>query len=192
MFGKKPFQILCIISIILLFLMISCKATPGDNSGKESQDLKAIIPTSDVNFQIPPDGSNIYEFTEEDVVSWMNDFSSQNPEITLSNLIVVLDDGICTISGVLEQKNTSSNPLISSLAGKVLLVLSINTGENGQPSITLNSLSFDSVTLPEFVLDQISTMINESIQASIESDLEGGTIDRIQIDNGLIQILVSE
>jgi len=192
MFRKKTIIILCIISIILLFLMISCKATTGDQSSKDSQELELKTFATDEIFQMPPEGSNVFEFTEDDVVSWMNDFSSQNPDITLSNPVVVLDDGLCTISGVLEQKSTSSNPLISSLTGNVLMVLSIVTGDNGQPSITLYSLSFDSVTLPQFMLDQIAGMINESIRSSIESDLEGRTIDQIQIDNGLILILVSE
>ncbi len=136
---------LCIISIILVFLIMSCNLMSGINN---TQDLlKAITPTAETSSRtLQPSSGNSNEivFTEQDVVDWINKFSSENPDIKLTDPVVTLENGICKITAVLAPPASSDgNSILQSLSGNVSLEMKINVDENHHPIIEIQSLVFD-------------------------------------------------
>lgn len=185
---------LSIISIILVFLIMSCNLMSGI---KNTQDLvKGITPTADISLAtLQPSTGNSSEivFSEQDVVEWINKFSSENPDIKLTDPVVKLDNGICKISAVLAPPASSDgNPILQSLTGNVSLEMKINVDENHYPIIEIQSLIFDSIDLPGFMLDQISALINQSLLSSMESELGDTTVNSVTIADGKITIFVTE
>ena len=185
---------LSIISIILVFLIMSCNLMSGI---KNTQDLlKVITPTAEISLAtLQPSTGNSSEivFTEQDVVEWINKFSSENPDIKLTDPVVKLDNGICKISAVLAPPASSDgNPILQSLTGNVSLEMKINVDENHYPKIEIQSLIFDAIDLPGFMLDQISALINQSLLSSMESELGDTTVNSVTIADGKITIFVTE
>jgi hypothetical protein len=185
---------LYIISIILIFLTMSCNLMSGIKNAKYS--LKAITPTTEATLEMlqpSSENSNEIVFTEQDVVEWINKFSTENPDIKLTNPVVTLANGICKITAVLVPKATSdSNQILQSLSGNVSLELTINVDENHNPVIKIQSLKFDAIDLPGFMLDQVSALINQSLLSSMESELGNTTVNQVTIDDGKIKISVAE
>jgi hypothetical protein len=185
---------LCIISIILIILTMSCNLMSGIKKAKDS--LKAITPTTEATLetlQLSSGNSDEIEFTEQDVVEWINKFSTENPDIKLKDPVVILEDGICKITAVLIPVATSnSNPILQSLSGNVALELIINVDENHNPIINIQSLKFDAIDLPGFMLDQISALINQSLLSSMESELGNTTVNQVSIEDGKIIITIAE
>jgi hypothetical protein len=185
---------LCIISIILVFLIMSCNLMSGIKNSQDS--MKAITPTAKTPSQtLQPLTGNSVEivFTEQDVVGWINKFSSENPDIKLTDPIVTLENGICKISAVLvPQTSNDGNPILQSLSGNVSLEMKINVDANHYPLIEIQSLKFDAIDLPGFMLDQISTLINQSLLSSMESELGETTVNQVTIEDGKIIISVTK
>lgn len=185
---------LSIISIILVFLIMSCNLLTGIKNAQDS--LKAITPTTEAtleNLQPSSGNSNEIVFTEQDVVEWINKFSAENPDIKLTDPVVSLENGICKISAVLAPPASSDgNPILQSLSGNVTLEMKINVDENHHPIIDIQSLMFDAIDLPGFMLDQISALINQSLLSSMESELGDTTINQVTIEDGKIIISVTE
>jgi hypothetical protein len=173
---------------------MSCNLLSGI---KNNQDLlKAITPTIETSLEtLQPITGNSKEivFTEQDVVEWINKFSSENSDIKLSNPVVSLENGICKISAVLAPPATSDgNPILQSLSGNVALEMKINVDENHHPKIEILSLVFSAIDMPGFMLDQISALINQSLQSSMEAELGNTTVNQITIEDGKIIITVTE
>lgn len=163
---------------------------------KAKDSLKAITPTTEATLetlQLSSGNSDEIEFTEQDVVEWINKFSTENPDIKLKDPVVILEDGICKITAVLIPVATSnSNPILQSLSGNVALELIINVDENHNPIINIQSLKFDAIDLPGFMLDQISALINQSLLSSMESELGNTTVNQVSIEDGKIIITIAE
>jgi hypothetical protein len=190
----KKRLLISIISIILVFLIMGCNLMSGI---KNTQDLlKTSTPTTETSIETlqPSSGkSSEIVFTELDVVEWINKFSSENPDIKLTEPVVELENGICKISAVLVPSASSdANPIFQSLTGNVSLEMKINVDENHYPIIEIQSLKFDAIDLPGFMLDQISGLINQSLLSSMESELGDTTINSVTIADGKITILVTE
>jgi len=185
---------LCIISIILVFLVMSCNLMSGIKNNQNL--LKAITPTVETPIQTlqPSTGnSNEIVFTEKDVVDWINKFSSENPDIKLTDPVVTLENGICKITAVLAPPTSSDgNSILQSLSGNVSLEIKIKVDENHHPIIEIQALKFDAIDLPGFMLDQISALINQSLLSSMESELGNTTINQVTIENGKIIISVTQ
>jgi hypothetical protein len=191
MFYKNKRLLICIISIILVFLIMSCNLMSGIKNNQNL--LKAITPTVESTLQPITGNSKEIVFTEQDIVQWINKFSSENSEIKLTDPVVSLENGICTISAVLAPPATSDgNPVLHSLSGNVSLEMKINVDENRRPIIEIQSLLFDAIDLPGFMLDQISALINQSLQSSMEAELGNTTVNQITIKDGKIIITVTE
>lgn len=180
---------LSIISIILVILMMSCRAISliSDNSSKNAQ----ITPTPEIPTVAIPTLTNMVNqivFTEEDVKTWINELSTQNPDFKISDPQVSLQNGICTITGNLS--TSSTDPLYNLLSGKIDLQFSIRLDENNTPLVTIQSLKLNSTEMPQFVIDQISAMINTSIGSSISKELNGRSIKQITLGDGKIIITI--
>jgi hypothetical protein len=166
----------------------------GINNTKDL--LKVITPTAEISLAtLQPSTGNSSEivFTEQDVVEWINKFSSENPDIKLTDPVVKLDNGICKISAVLAPPASSdANPILQSLTGNVSLEMKINVDENHYPIIEIQSLIFDAIDLPGFMLDEISALINQSLLSSMQSELGDTTVNSVTIADGKISIFVTE
>jgi hypothetical protein len=173
---------------------MSCNLLSGNKNTQES--LKVITPTEEATLEnLPPssENSNDIVFTEQDVVEWINKFSAENPDIKLTDPVVSLENGICKISAVLAPPASSDgNPILQSLSGNVTIEMKINVDENHHPIIDIQSLMFDAIDLPGFMLDQISALINQSLLSSMESELGDTTINQVTIEDGKIIISVTE
>jgi hypothetical protein len=185
---------LYIISIILVFLIMSCNLMSGINNSQNL--LKAVTPTVETPLQtLQPSTANSNEivFTEQDVVEWIKKFSSENPDVKLTDPVATLENGICKISAVIAPPTSSDgNSILQSLSGNVFLEIKIKVDENHHPIIEIQSLKFDAIDLPGFMLDQISALINQSLLSSMESELGDTTVNQVTIENGKIIISVTQ
>jgi len=164
---------------------------------KKTQNLmKAITPTTETplhTLQPSTGNSNEIVFTEKDVVEWINKFSSENPDVKLTDPVVTLENGICKITAVLAPSTSSDgNSILQSLSGNVSLEIKIKVDDNQHPIIEIQSLIFDAIDLPGFMLDQISALINQSLLSSMESELGDTTVNQVTIEDGKIIILVTQ
>ncbi len=171
---------LSIISIILIILTMSCNfitaiaGTPAPQQTTITSEVPTLFVQTTVNLE------NQIILTENDVTTWINEFSAQNPDIKFNDPKVVINNGLCTISGNLIPTNSSnSTSLYNSFSGNIELQMAINLDENKNPIIDIKSLKLNNDSLPGFVVDQFSGIINSSLLSSLSSELNGRSIIRL-------------
>jgi len=142
-------------------------------------------PTIQVNWDV----ENQIFFTEMDVTNWIEVFSGQNPDFRISEPQVQIGDGLCSISGILTPVNSGNgNPIYNSLSGKIDLQLSLDLDNDKNLRVAISSLKLNDVDMPQFAIDRISDMINSSILSSLDSELNGRSINQITLSDGIITI----
>jgi hypothetical protein len=164
--------------------MISCRAIARN-------DQNQITPTPVVEYNEKNENKlsnpQIIVFTESDVQSWILNFSTQNPDLNLSNPEVNLDNGFCLISADFEPvNNANGNSMLNTFSGRIDMEFTINVNSNNIPIVDVQNLKIEGVELPQFLLNQISGKINQSISSSLSAQIGGYTISDIIISNGKI------
>ncbi len=188
MFRSKALFRLSIISIILVILMISCRSIAKNDQNQNTPT--ATMEYSDKSEQ-SFSSSQIIVLTESDVLAWILNFSTQNPDLNLSNPEVNLDNGLCLISADFEPvNNANGNSMFNTFSGRIDMEFTINVDSNNIPIVDVQNLKIEGVELPEFLLNQISGKINQSISSSLSAQLGGYTISDVIISNGKIFVTV--
>lgn len=184
---KKSIQI-TIISIIIGITVMSCNLVsnfPGLNKNvPTSTQVPLNLPTQIIiepTIVISNDNITI-SFTETDVLSWINQYQSSNPDIVLKDPVVKLDNGIAQISGKVDS---------GFISGDVSLDFSVDIGTDGSPKITILKMEIGGMDLPQSTKEKFSATINESIVQAMKNELGGRTIQSVTIDDGKMTIQTS-
>lgn len=140
-------------------------------------DAIAIEGKNALENALPPPGSlNTATLTESQITSWLAMEMRNNPDLPLQNVQVYLRDGKVQIWGMVQGKESSTSALV---VGKVNL-------NNGSPSFDVESLQIGQQIIPDILISQAESWLNEFITKKINEQVPGLEIMNINISSGLI------
>jgi tetratricopeptide (TPR) repeat protein len=126
---------------------------------------------------LPQPGSlNTATLTEQQITSWLAVEMRNSPDLPLKNIQVYLRDGQIQVWGMVEGKDNSTSVLI---VGETNL-------DNGNPSFKIESLQIGQQVIPDILLSQAESWLNELISEKINEQVPGLKIMNINISSGLI------
>lgn len=129
---------------------------------------------------IPQPGSlSSATITEQQLTSWLAMEMKHSPDLPLSKVQVYLRGGQIQIWGMVNGSIDSTSAL---LAG------SVGIDSNAQPVFTLESMQIGQRTVPNALLSQAETWLNEILAEKINSEIPGLRLMNINITNGLITV----
>ena len=102
-----------------------------------------------------------------------------SPDLPLRDVQIYLRDRIIQIWGLVEGSADSTSALV---VGK------INLDTSGNPSFELESLQIGQQEIPNVLLSQAETWLNQLLTEKINKQMPGLQIMNINISNGLITI----
>ena len=143
---------------------------PSDAAGLEGKNsLENALPQ--------PGSLNTATLTENQITSWLAMEMRNNPDLPLKNVQVYLRDGQIQVWGMVEGKENSTSALI---------VGRINLDANGSPSFEIDSLQIGQQKIPDILLSQVQSWLNELIAKKINEKVPGLQIMNVNISSGLI------
>ncbi len=151
---------------------------PGD--AILTSDVKAMEAKTMLANAIPQPGSlSSATITEQQITSWLAMEMRNNPDLPLSEVQVYLRGGQIQIWGMV---NGSTDVTSALLTG------TISIDSNAQPVFTLESMQVGQQTVPNILLSQAETWLNEMLIEKINSEIPGLRLMNINITNGLITV----
>jgi hypothetical protein len=178
-----------IISIILGLTGVSCLLTRAfpklAKSVPTPTATEVVIVIPEITLQptvIISDQAITITFTEQDVQGWINSYQASNPDTAITDPVVVLDNGLCTITGNFQS---------GFIKGDVKMTFSVSLDQNSTPLVTIQTLQLGGMDVPDSIKQSFDAAINQSIANSLTSGLEGRTIQSISIEDHLITIVAS-
>ncbi|MBC7878107.1 MAG: hypothetical protein H7Y59_13135 [Anaerolineales bacterium] len=140
-------------------------------------DTVAMEGKNSLENALPQPGSlNTATLTEQQITSWLAMEMRNNPDLPLHDVQVYLRDGTIQVWGIVEGNDNSTSALI---VGKLNLV-------NGDPSFEVESLQIGQQVIPDILLSQAQSWLNELISKKINEQVPGLEIMNINISSGLI------
>jgi hypothetical protein len=120
------------------------------------------------------------EFTEGQLTAAANEEIQNQGETRISDLLIHLDDGVMTISGRANQ-NGLELPLT--------IALKITADSLGKPHTEIVSGKLGPFSLPDNLLTQITTQLDEVLQSELDANAQDLFVESIGIDNGMITVV---
>lgn len=166
-------------------------AVENSNSGMEGAPERpgAEIITSDVTAReakvllansIPQPGSlSSATITEQQVTSWLAMEMKNSPDLPLSDVQVYLRDGKIQVWGVVNGSAGSTSALI---------VGTVSIDGNEQPYFEIESMQVGQQTVPDILLSQAETWLNQMLAEKINAQIPGLRLMNINVTNGLITV----
>jgi hypothetical protein len=145
---------------------------PSDAEGAEAK----------ISFKnaLPQPGSLSYAtLTEQQITSWLTMEMKNNPDLPLSDVQVYLREDKIQIWGMVVGSTNSTSALIT---GNLVI------DSNKNPSIIVESVQVGTQTIPDVLVSQIETWINEMMLEKINKQMPGLQIMDINVTNGLLTI----
>lgn len=176
-----------IISSILALVGANCILTSAFPKLKKVVPTETAAPTATIvipEITIQPtiiisDDSLTVTFSESDVLGWIQAYQASNPDMTIKEPAVKLDDGLCTITGKFDG---------GFISGDIVMTFTVTLDADSNPVVTVQTLQIGGMDLPDSFKTSINDAINLSIGNSLSSGLEGRTIKAIVIDDGYISV----
>ncbi len=126
---------------------------------------------------LPQPGSlNTATLTEQQVTSWLAVEMRNSADLPLKNVQVYLRNGQIQVWGMVEGQDNATSVLI---VGKTNL-------DNGNPSFEIESLQIGRQVIPDILLAQAESWLNELLSEKINEQVPGLKIMNINISSGLI------
>lgn len=151
---------------------------PGDpiiTSDKVALEAKTMFANS-----IPQPGSlSSATITEQQITSWLAMEMKNNPDLPLSDVQVYLRGGQIQIWGMVNGSTASTS---------ALLVGNVSIDTNSQPVFTLESMQIGQQNVPDILLSQAETWLNELLAEKINSQVPGLKLMNVNVTNGLITV----
>ena len=140
-------------------------------------DAVALEGKNSLENALPQPGSlNTATLTEQQITSWLAMEMRNNPDLPLQNVQVYLRDGTIQVWGLVEGMDNSTSALI---------VSRVNL-DNGNPGFEIESLQIGQQMMPDTLLIQAESWLNELIHEKINEKVPGLEIMNINISSGLI------
>lgn len=151
---------------------------PGDEimvSEQAGLEVKAIIAQA-----LPQAGSlSSITITEQQVTSWLAAEIKNNPDLPLSDVQVFLRDDQVQIWGMVNGSADSTSALV---------VAELKTDANQKPYFDIISMQIGTQVVPDFLLNQMQSWLNELLIESINQQLPGLEVMNLNVVNGLITV----
>ena len=145
--------------------------TPSEGAGLEAK-------TSLENALQQPGSLNTVAFTEKQITSLLAMELQNNPDLPLHDVQVYLQNGMIQIWGMVDGSSDSTSALIT---GSVNL-------DAGNPTFEITSLQIGRQAIPDVLLSQAGTWVNQWLTEQIGRRVPGLQIMNINISSGLITI----
>jgi tetratricopeptide (TPR) repeat protein len=142
---------------------------PSDAAAKEGK-------TAFENALPQPGSLNTATLTEQQITSWLAVELRDNPDLPLKNVQVFLRNGQIQVWGMVEGTDNSTSALI---IGKTNL-------DNGTPSFEIDSMQIGQQVIPDILLSQAESWLNELITEKIDEQVPGLRVMNINVSSGLI------
>jgi uncharacterized protein YpmS len=182
---QRKFFVVLVISV-LLFSSLGCilagrTAQIATPTPVATEDLTPLETQVESAVKTAVSGGRVtLEFTEGQLTSAANQELASQGESRIRDLQIRLDDGLMNISGQVEQ-NGLDLPLTISLK--------INVDSQGRPHTQIVSGKVGPFSLPQNMLDQITTQIDTMLQSQLDSSAQALFVESIGIDNGVITVV---
>ena len=145
---------------------------PSDSAGTQAKTtLENALPQ--------PGSLSTITLTEQQITSWLAMEMKDSPDLPLSDVQVYLQGDKIQIWGLVVGSADSTSALVT---GK------INVDTNGNPSFEIESFQIGQQVIPNILLSQAETWINQLLAEEINKQTPGLQIMNINISNGLITI----
>ena len=117
--------------------------------------------------------------TEQQITSWLALEMKNNPDLPLSDIQVYLRDGKIQVWGMVNGSEDSTSALIVGTA---------NIDGNQQPYFELESMQIGQQVVPDLMLSQVESWLNQLITEQINSQVPGLELMNVNVTNGLITV----
>ena len=145
---------------------------PSNGAGLEAiTTLKSALPQ--------PGSLNTVTLTEQQITSWLAMEMKDSSDLPLQDVQVYLQNGIIQIWGMVNGSNNSTSALF---IGK------INLDARGNPGFEITSLQIGRQVIPDMLLSQAGSWLNQMLSEKINQQVPGLQIMNINISSGLITI----
>lgn len=129
---------------------------------------------------LPQPGSlSSITITEQQATSWLALGMKNNPDLPLSDVQVYLRNGKVQVWGIVNGSETSTSALI---------IGTINIDNNKQPNFKIESLQIGQQIIPNFLVGQAESWLNQALAAEINSLAPGLELMNINVTSGLITV----
>jgi len=146
--------------------------TPFEGAGKEARDkLRAALPQ--------PGSLSSLTLDEQQITSWLMMELNNSPDLPLSDVQVYLREARIQIWGMVEGSTNSTSFLMTGTASLDL---------NGKPGVDIESVQIGQQVIPDILVTQAESWLNQSITDGINQQAPGLKIMNINISNGLITV----
>jgi len=183
----KPYRILILLLLLVAGVSLACSIQvggpeqPGPTIPVSTEALDQVQESLDAARQSVQPGELVtLTFTESQLSSVLASELDARPGSLIQDPQVYLKDGYLDIYGQVSK---------GFLAGSVHLTVDVSFDENGNPKLNIVSADMGPVPLPEWILEKVSKLLDESFTGTIGPVLTGIRIEGIVIDDGVMVIL---
>ena len=144
---------------------------PSGGAGLEAKStLENALPN--------PGSLNTVTLTEQQITSWLAMEMQDSSDLPLHDVQIYLQNGTIQIWGMVDGSDNSTSALI---VGEIIL-------EDGNPAFEIASLQIGQQAIPDILLSQAGSWINQLLAEKINEQVPGLQIMNINISSGLITI----
>ncbi|HNK62576.1 MAG TPA: hypothetical protein PKL78_02965 [Anaerolineales bacterium] len=151
---------------------------PGDEiivSDQSGAEAKIMLERS-----VPQPGSlSSITVTEQQITSWLAMEMKSKPDLPLSDVQVYLRDGQIQVWGIVSGGENQTSALIT---GEVQIDAS------KRPAFIIESMQVGQQVIPDFVVSQMETWLNQALLESIDKSAPGLELMNVKVANGLLII----
>jgi hypothetical protein len=145
---------------------------PSDSAGAQAKTT--------IENALPQPGSlSTVTLTEQEVTSWLVMEMKDSPDLPLREVQVYLRDGTIQIWGIVEGSADSTSALVTG---------TITVDTSGVPSFDLESLQIGQQIIPDVLLTQAETWLNQMLYEQINTQMSGLQVMNVNISNGLLTV----
>lgn len=145
---------------------------PFEGAGEEARaKLQQALPG--------PGSLSSVTLNEQEITSWLTVELNHSPDLPLSEIQVYLRDDRIQIWGMVSGSSNSTSALIVGVLSPDL---------NGKPGVQIESLQIGQQVIPDILMTQAESWLNQLIIEQINNQVPGLEIMNINIGNGLITI----
>ncbi|MCB9146937.1 MAG: hypothetical protein H6635_16380, partial [Anaerolineales bacterium] len=117
--------------------------------------------------------------TEQEITSWLALEMKNSPDLPLSDVQVYLRDGSVQVWGMVAGSENSTS---------VLLVGELMVNESQQPTLKLESAQIGQQVIPNILIAQIETWLNQALTDAINTNTPGLKLVSAKVTSGLVTV----
>lgn len=182
---KNNHKLLLIVCLVGVLASISCQIsaggpTPSRTVSASTQVVDELEESLNQALDNPdPSVPITIALTEAQLTSLLEQQLSQQPEPLLQNPQILLQNEQIEIFGIVQMSPIEAN---------ARLALQVGTDQNGKLTATLTSIDLGPLPAPQSLVENISEVIDSTMQGSVSAMTSGLKIESVTITDGLMTI----